>query len=104
MADTLKRMVGPKQLASSTTVEYTSPATGAVVRHIILSNPGTTDRTVTIGIGADAAGTRIWDAYTIPAGTVFSWPVNIVLGNAEDFRMHCSAATAVVATVSGVET
>lgn len=104
MAETLKRLVGPKQLASSATTEYTVPgSTTTVIRMIHLSNPGTVDRTVTISIGADAAGTRIFDAFTIPAGSVFSFPCNFVMAAAEVLQCSASAATAVAATISGIE-
>ncbi len=103
MANTPKRMVGPKQLASSATTEYTAPAGGAVIRMARFSNPGTTDRTVTASVGADAAGTRFYDAFTVPAGSVFSEPLNIPMTNGEVLQMSCSAATAVVAVVSGYE-
>ena len=103
MAATPKRMVGPKQLASSTTTEYTAPAAGAVIRYIRLSNPTAADKTVTASIGADAAGVRFYDAYTIPAMSIFAEPVNIPMTNGEILAMHCSAATSVVAVVAGYE-
>jgi hypothetical protein len=104
MADTLKRLVGPKQLANSATTEYTVPsATTTVIRMIHLSNPTAADKTVTISIGADAAGTRILDAYTVPAGTVFGYPCNFTMATTEILQMSASAATSVVAVVNGIE-
>lgn len=108
MANTPKRMVGPKQLAGSATTEYTAPAGGsgvvtAVIRMVRFSNPTATDRTVTVSVGADAAGVRFYDAYTIPANSIFSEPLNIPLTNAEVVQMSCSAATAVVVILSGYE-
>lgn len=105
MADTSKRLAGPLQLASSATTIYTVPgATTAVIRMIHLSNPTATDKTVTISIGADAAGTRIFDAFTIPALSVFGYPCNFVMDAAEVLQAFCSSATSVVIVVSGVET
>ncbi len=104
MGDVCKRLVGPKQLANSATTEYTAPGgTTTTVRLIHFSNPGSTDRTVTVSIGADAAGTRIFDAFNIPAGTVFGYPCHITLAAAEILQMSANAATAVVVCIDGVE-
>lgn len=105
MADTTKRLVGPKQLANSATTEYTVPgATSAVIRMIHLSNPTSGALTVTISIGADAASTRIFDAYTIPALSVFGYPCNFAMATTEIIQASCSAATSVVIVISGIET
>jgi hypothetical protein len=104
MADLAKRAVGPKQLASSTTTEYTVPSsTQFILRHIHLSNPTGSAVTFTCSIGADAAGTRMWDAFSIPPGATFDWSGSITMEAAETLRMHAGTATALVATVSGVE-
>lgn len=103
MANTPKRMVGPKQLAASATTEYTAPAGGAVIRMIRFSNPTTGDLTVTMSIGADAAATRIYDGLTIPAKSVFQEPVNIPLTSAEIVQMSASAATSIIPLVTGYE-
>lgn len=105
MADTSKRLAGPLQLASSAATVYTVPAlTTTVIRLIHLSNPTSADKTVTISIGADAAATRILDAYTVPAGSVFGYPCNFVMTAAEILQAFCSSATSVVACISGIET
>lgn len=104
MADTLTRLVGPKQLESSTTTQYTVPgATTTVIRHIHFSNPTVADVTVTASIGADAAGTRFFDGYVIPAKSVFGYPCNIVMETTEILAMHAGTATALVAVVDGIE-
>lgn len=104
MADTLKRLVGPKQLASTTATEYTVPGgTTAVIRHIHLSNPTASPVTVTMSIGADAAGTRFFSGYVIPAGSVFGYPCNIVMATTEILAMNADTATALVALVDGIE-
>jgi hypothetical protein len=78
--------------------------TTTVIRMIHLSNPTAADKTVTISIGADAAATRIFDAFVIPAGTVFGYPCNFVMTAAEILQGSASSATSVVACVSGIET
>lgn len=102
--DTPKRLVGPKQLANASATEYTAPAlTTTIVKQVILHNSSGAAVTVTFGVGADAAGTRILNAYSIPAGETVILDVWIVLAAAETFRMHASAAASIQATVNGVE-
>lgn len=103
MANTPKRMVGPKQLANSATTEYTAPLGGAVIRMARFQNTDTVDRTVTASIGADAAGTRFYNAFTIPAGTIFSEPLNIPMTNGEILQMSASVASVMNTIVSGYE-
>jgi hypothetical protein len=68
MARTPKRIVGPAAVATGPTTVYTVPAlTKTVIRHIHLQNPSGSIVTFSMSIGADAAGTRLWDAYNIPA-------------------------------------
>jgi hypothetical protein len=100
-----KRLVGPKQLENTTTVQYTVPAsTRAVIRQIMVANPeGGSSRTYTCGIGADSASTRIRDAKTIGVGVEHVIYGPFTLEAAEVFRAHASAATALVMVVDGEE-
>lgn len=62
------RIVGPAQIATGPATIYTVPAsTKTVIRKIHLQNPSGSPVTVTLSIGADAAATRILDAFSIPA-------------------------------------
>ena len=62
------RIYGPAQIATGPATIYTVPAsTKAVVRKIHLQNPSGSPVTVTLSIGADAAATRILDAFSLPA-------------------------------------
>jgi hypothetical protein len=71
MARIPKRLFGPAQLTAATATKYTVPAlTKTIIRHIHISNNSGSAVPVTISIGADAAGTRILDAYSIPAAAV----------------------------------
>lgn len=68
MARIPKRLYGPALVATGPTTVYTVPAlTKIIIRHIHVSNPSASPVTLTISIGADAAGTRILGAYSIPA-------------------------------------
>jgi hypothetical protein len=68
MARTPKRIVGPALVATGPTTVYTVPAlTKTIIRHIHVSNPSASPVTLTLSIGADAAGTRLLSTYSIPA-------------------------------------
>lgn len=68
MAKTTSRIVGPAPVATGPTTVYTVPAsTVAVIRHIHVQNPSASPVNFTLSIGADAAGTRLFDAFPIPA-------------------------------------
>lgn len=68
MPRTPKRLVGPAQVATGPTTVYTVPAnTKTLIRHIHVQNPSASAVTLTLSIGADAAGTRLIAAYSIPA-------------------------------------
>jgi len=68
MARIPKRLVGPALIATGPTTVYTVPAnTKTILRHIHISNPSGAAVTFTLSIGADAAATRLWQTYSIPA-------------------------------------
>jgi hypothetical protein len=104
MADTLKRIVGPLQLAAAAATLYTVPAaTTTTIRgiHVVNTTAGTV--TFTMSIGADAAGTRIFNTYSITAGDVYDWSGTLVMAATEILQAYANAATSLTATVSGVE-
>jgi hypothetical protein len=68
MARTPKRLAGPLQVSNSAATRYTVPAlTKTIIRHIHIQNPSASAVTFTMSIGADAAATRLYDAFSIPA-------------------------------------
>lgn len=68
MARTPKRLHGPAQVSNAAATKYTVPAsTKTIVRHIHVQNPSGAAVTFTLSVGADAAATRLYDAYSIPA-------------------------------------
>lgn len=68
MPRTAKRLYGPAVIATGPTTVYTVPAlTKTIIRQIHLSNPSASPVTITLSVGADAAGTRLWSTYSIPA-------------------------------------
>jgi hypothetical protein len=71
MARTPKRLVGPALIATGPTTVYTVPAsTKTILRHLHIQNPSASAVTYTLSIGADAAGTRLFSAFSIPAAAV----------------------------------
>ena len=68
MPRTAKRLVGPALIATGPTTVYTVPAlTKTIIRQIHISNPSGAAVTFTLSVGADAAATRLWQTYSIPA-------------------------------------
>ncbi len=100
-----KRLSGPAQLANAAATVYTVPANRrAIVRHIRLVNPpGAGQETVTISIGADAAGTRIADALPLADGEHKDIFCYHVLEAAQVIQAFASTAATVVMTMNGDE-
>lgn len=97
-----KRMTGPAVLTGAAATKYTCPANRtARIRHIHVSNPTGGALTLTMSIGADAAGTRIFDAFSIAAGTAFDHFGVYVLQAAE--ILQAFGGVALVLTVDGDE-
>ena len=68
MPRTAKRLYGPALIATGPATVYTVPAlTKTIIREIHISNPSGAAVTFTLSVGADAAGTRLWQTYSIPA-------------------------------------
>lgn len=68
MARIPKRLYGPVAVATGPATVYTVPAlTKTIIRQIHVSNPSGSPVTLTLSIGADAAGTRLLSAFSIPA-------------------------------------
>src|SRR5262245_54662538 len=104
MARTPKRLYGPAQLGNTTATRYTVPAlTKTVIRSVQVSNPTGGAVTFTMGVGADAAGTRVFDAYSVAAGANLTFWMYLVVDAAEVVPAHASAATSIVMVINGDE-
>jgi hypothetical protein len=105
MTDTPKRLYGPAQLAASAATVYTVPAsTTTILRYIRIINTTSTDRTVTVSIGVDAADTRIFSAMTVPAnGGAIDWAGSVPMTAGEVIQAYASAASALTTILAGVE-
>jgi hypothetical protein len=104
MARIPTRLAGPLLVTNSVVTRYTVPAvTKAIVRHIHISNPSGSAVTFTLSIGADAAGTRLFDAYSIPANSVLDHFCYYVLAAAEILQTNAGTTNILVITIDGDE-
>lgn len=103
-ASILKRLAGPAQVSNAAATKYTVPAlTKTVLRHIHVNNPSGGAVTFTLSVGADAAGTRLYDAYSIAAGGQLSVFVYVVLEPAEIVQALSGTNNVLVLTLDGEE-
>jgi hypothetical protein len=102
IGNTPKRMAGPVVGGVTEATLYTVPAsTIAIVRNIHVCNTSGAAVTFKMGIGADAAGTRLFSDASVPANGVFDWDGFLMLAAAETLRWTAAATLTVV--VSGME-
>jgi len=101
MARIPTRLHGPAALTTSAATKFTVASSELnIIRHIHVSNPSGGALTFTCAIGADAAGTRIFDAYSIAAGAVLDFYTYTTMVAAEIFQA-LGSGTALVITVDG---
>lgn len=110
MAKTPKRLFGPALLSNADALKYTVPAgTKTIIRHIHVENNSGSAATLFLSIGADAAGTRLYDGYSIPAagagvvGSVLDVWCYYVLDAAETIRAHSGTDVVLGLTLDGDE-
>ena len=104
MARAPKRLAGPALVSNSAATKYTVPgSTTAVVRYIHVSNPSGSAVTFTLSIGADATGTRLYNAHSIPANSLFERHVYLVLAAAEIIQAFAGTNNQLTLTIAGDE-
>jgi len=110
MALTPKRLYGPALIATGPATVYTVPAsTKTILRYIHVSNPSASPVTLTLSIGADAAGTRLWQTYEIKAAasgvadSVRDFPVYIPMVAAEILTLSSGTNNILNITITGDE-
>lgn len=104
MAKTAKRLAGPVQVPAAVGTRYTVPAgTKTILRHIHIFNPSGATVKVTLTIGADAAGTRIYDAVSILAGAELDRWCYYVLEAAEIVQSSSDTNNTAVLILDGDE-
>lgn len=103
MADTGARVVGPVLLTGAAATLYTvPPLTTLNMLNIHVFNNDTSTRDLTLSIGADAAGTRLYDAFVIPAKGTLDWTGFMVVTAGEILQAFGSTTLKLNITISGV--
>jgi hypothetical protein len=104
MARIAKRLAGPALISDSAATKYTVPAlTKTIVRHVHVDNPTANAVTFTMSIGADAAATRLFDAYSIAAGSVLDHFCYYVVDAAEIIQALAGTSNVMTLTIDGDE-
>lgn len=99
-----KRLHGPAQVSNAAATKYTVPAlTKTIVRHIHIQNPSGAAVTFTMSIGADAAAVRLFDAYSIGAGTILDHFCYYILDVAEIIQALAGTNNILTLTIDGDE-
>lgn len=99
-----KRMHGPAQVSNAAADKYTVAANRrGCIRHIHVQNPSGAPVTFTMSVGADAAGTRLFDAYSIAAGAVLDHYCKYDLEAAEKIQAFAGTNNILVLTIDGDE-
>ena len=106
MTDTIKRMYGPAQPATTNATLYTVPgATTAAIRNIHITNTTGTAATISLSINGTAATVAncIIAAESVPANGSYDWSGFIGLAAADTIQGLQGTLSALTVTISGVE-
>jgi hypothetical protein len=96
------RLAGPAQVSNAAATKFTVAANEIyIVRHIHIQNPSGSAVTFTASIGADAAATRIFDAYSIAANSVFDHFCYYVMTATEIFQAFAGTNNILTLTIDG---
>jgi len=98
------RLAGPAQVATGPATIYTVPANRkGILRHVHVQNPSGSAVTFTMSIGADAAGTRLFDAYSLGANQILDHYCLYVLEETEIIQVAAGTNNVLVITIDGEE-
>lgn len=104
MPRTPKRLYGPALIATGPTTVYTVPAvTKTIVRQIHISNSSVSPVTLTLSIGADAAGTRLLATLTISAASAQDFFWYQIMEAAEILTLSAGTNNILVVVINGEE-
>ena len=104
MGQTAKRLSGPSLVTNAAATQYTCPAsTITTIKNIHVFNGSASAATFTLSIGADAAGTRIFDALSIPANSPYDSFGPFVLSAAEIIQAFSGTNNVLTLTIDGIE-
>lgn len=97
-------MAGPAQVSNAAATKYTVPANRrGIVRHVHVQNPSGSAVTFTMSIGADAAGTRLFDAFSIGANQVLDHYCYYILATTEIIQAFAGTNNILTLTIDGDE-
>lgn len=103
MADTLKRLAGPANVASGTSTLFTGVAAHVyTVKHMSIVNNTATDINIKLGVGGVADANLILPNSTVVAGGEAEWSGLLVLTGAETLQAVASAS-GLTFTMSGLD-
>jgi hypothetical protein len=101
---TARRLSGPTQITNAAVTKYTVPALlRGILRHIHVENPSAAPVNFTMSIGADAAATRLYDAYPIAAFSAVDFFCFHVLATGEIIQAFGSTTLVLVLVINGEE-
>jgi len=104
MGDSDKRLYGPALLTNAAADTYVTPAsTQAKLKHFHFFNEDAVSRTITVSIGVDAAGTRLFMSFPIASKSPYDWYPYAILQAAEKIQAYADAASQVTMTIFGTE-
>lgn len=96
------RVHGPAQVSNAAATKYTVPAgLRFILRHVRVQNPSAAAVDFTMSIGADAAGTRIFDGLSLAADSVFDYYLYIPIAAAEIIQAFAGTNNILTLTISG---
>ena len=96
------RFHGPAQVSNAAATKYTVASNQkAILRHIHIQNPSGSAVTFTMSIGTDAAGTRIFDVYSIGPGQVFDHFCYYVIEETEIIQAFAGTNNILTLTIDG---
>ena len=96
------RFHGPAQVSNAAATKFTVAANEKnIVRHIHVQNPSASPVTFTASIGADAAATRLFDALSISANSIFDHFCYYVMEETEIFQALAGTNNVLVLTIDG---
>jgi len=102
MARIPTRFSGPAQVSNAAATKFTVAASEKnIIRHIHVFNPSGSPVTFTASIGADAAATRLFDAYSISAGVPFDHFCYYDMDATEIFQAFAGTNNILVLTIDG---
>lgn len=96
------RFYGPALIATGPTTVYTVAALQKIIiRHIHLSNPSGSAVTFNLSIGAAAAGTRLFETFSIGAGQVYDHFCMYTMDVAEILTLAAGTNNVLNITING---